>query len=104
MVWSLKKWYILTSYTYFSQVAVPELHENGTAQVETELSPVEYYAASTELWSSWTTEPDVSLTVYFINEEFQLKSPCLQTVFFLDDHTSGNIATGMRKNVACLGP
>lgn len=52
---SLDKHYVILSRTYFSQVAITELHEKGKAQVETELSQVEYYAATTDLGSSGTT-------------------------------------------------
>lgn len=64
---------------------------------------MEYYAATTDWWSSRITEPYISLTVHFINEDFQFKSRCLQTAFFPEDHTSENIATGMREAVAAWG-
>lgn len=64
---------------------------------------MEYYAATTDLWSSRTVEPYISLTVHFINREFQLRSRCLQTAYFPEDHTSENIAMGMREAVAAWG-
>ncbi|XP_038590224.1 E3 SUMO-protein ligase ZBED1-like [Micropterus salmoides] len=103
MIQTLDKRYKIPSRTYFSQVAIRELYDKCKAQVETELSRVEYYAATTDLCSSRTTEPYISLTVHFINEDFQLKSRCLQTAFFPEDHTSENIATGMREAVAAWG-
>ena len=103
MISLLDKWYVKPSRNYFSQVAIPELYEKCKTQFETELSQVEYYTATTDLWSSWTTEPYISLTVHFINEDFHLKSRCLQTAFFPEDHTSENIATGMREALADWG-
>lgn len=100
---SLDKWYVIPSQTYFSQVAIPELDEKHKALVETELSHVECYAATTDLWSSRTKEPYISLTIRFINEDFKLKSRSLQTAFFPQDHTSENIATGMREALAAWG-
>lgn len=70
LIRSLDKWYVLPSRTYFSEVAIPELDKKCKAQVKTELSQ----AATRVLWSSRTTEPYRSLTVHFINEDFQLKS------------------------------
>ncbi|XP_057213823.1 E3 SUMO-protein ligase ZBED1-like [Triplophysa rosa] len=103
MIRSLDKRYVIPSRTYFSQVAIPELYEKCKLQVKTELSQVTYYAATTDLWSSRTTEPYIRLTIHFINEDFQLKSRCLQTAFSPEDHTSENIATGMREALSAWG-
>lgn len=47
MIRSLDKRHVIPSRNDFSQVAIPELYEKHKAQVETELSPMEYYAATT---------------------------------------------------------
>ena len=96
MIRSLDKRYVIPPRTYFSQVATPDLYEKCRAKVETELSKVQYYAVTTDLWSSRTTEPYISLTVHFIDEDFELKSRCLQTAFFPENHTNENIAAGLR--------
>ncbi|KAJ4947029.1 hypothetical protein JOQ06_009071 [Pogonophryne albipinna] len=103
IIHSLDKRYVIPSRTYFSQVAIPDLNKKCRAKVETELSKVEYYAVTTDLWSSRTTEPYISLTVHFIDEDFTLKSRCLQTAFFPENHTSENIAAGLREAVAAWG-
>jgi len=41
----------------------------------------------------------LSETVYFVNEEFNLKARFLQTAYFPDDHT-GDIAAGLREGLA----
>ncbi|KAK1880248.1 Zinc finger BED domain containing protein 1, partial [Dissostichus eleginoides] len=41
--------------------------------------------------------------VHFIDEDFKLKSRCLQTAFFPENHTSENIAAGLREAVAAWG-
>lgn len=48
-IWWLDKRYVITSCTYFSQVVIPELYKKYKAQVETQLSQVEYYGATTDL-------------------------------------------------------
>uniref|UniRef100_A0A1X7VXR6 DUF659 domain-containing protein n=1 Tax=Amphimedon queenslandica TaxID=400682 RepID=A0A1X7VXR6_AMPQE len=53
------------------------------------------YAATTDLWSSYTMEPSISLTVHFINEEWEHKSRCLQTMFKREDHTGSNISEAL---------
>ncbi|KAL6469047.1 hypothetical protein MHYP_G00225710 [Metynnis hypsauchen] len=100
---TLDKRYQLPSRTYFSQVAIPELYITCRNKVETELRSVEYYATTTDMWSSRTTEPYQSLTVHFINEHFELKSRCLQTSYFPLDHTGENIVNGLKDALANWG-
>ncbi|KAL6465097.1 hypothetical protein MHYP_G00252300 [Metynnis hypsauchen] len=100
---TLDKRYQLPSRTYFSQVAIPELYITCRNTVETELRSVEYYATTTDMWSSRTAEPYRSLTVHFINEHFELKSRCLQTSYFPLDHTGENIANGLKDALANWG-
>lgn len=38
--------------------------------------------------------------MHFVDEEFELKSHCLQTSYFPDDHTGENIALGLREALA----
>ncbi|KAK6296098.1 hypothetical protein J4Q44_G00338110 [Coregonus suidteri] len=51
------------------------------------------------MWSSRTAEPYQSLTVHFIDEDFNLRARCLQTTYFPDDHTGENIAAGLREGL-----
>lgn len=64
------------------------------------MATLTFFSTTTDLWSSTTTEPCISLTVHFVNEEFELKSSCLQTPYFPDDHTGENIALGLREALA----
>ncbi|XP_060764691.1 E3 SUMO-protein ligase ZBED1-like [Neoarius graeffei] len=54
----------------------------------------------TDLWSSRTMEPYLSLTVHYIDEDFQIKNRCLQTSFFPQDHTGEAIAQGLEEALA----
>ncbi|KAJ4945987.1 hypothetical protein JOQ06_023665 [Pogonophryne albipinna] len=103
LIRTLDKRYAIPSRTYFSQVAIPEMYTQCRNKLETELKNVEYYATTTDLWSSRTTEPYLSLTVHFINDDFELKSHCLQTVYFPADHTGENIAHGLRESLSNWG-
>lgn len=94
---TLDKRYVVPSRTYFSQVALPEMYAECRKKVEIELKGADYYASTTDMWSSRTTEPYLCLTVHFISEEFELKSRCLQTSYFPDDHTGDNIALGLQE-------
>ncbi|MBN3307907.1 ZBED1 protein, partial [Amia calva] len=65
--------------------------------VSSELSQVDFYASTTDLWSSRTTEPYMSFSVNFLTEDLELKTRCLGVVYFPESHTSENIAHGLRE-------
>ncbi|XP_063075476.1 E3 SUMO-protein ligase ZBED1-like [Engraulis encrasicolus] len=100
---TMDKRYVLPSRTYFNQVAIPHLYGECKAKVTSELENMEFYASTTDLWSSRTTEPYMSLTVHFVNENFELCSRCLQTTYFPTDHTGENIAAGLKECLANWG-
>ena len=45
-------------------------------------------------------EPYISLTIHYIDAHFNLKTKCLQTVFFPEDHTRLNITHALREGLA----
>lgn len=100
LVSTMDKRYRIPSATHFSQVAIPELYKNCRQRVAKELKTVEFFATTTDLWSSRTSEPYQSLTVHYIDEDLNLKARCLQAAYFPDDHTGENIASGLREGLA----
>ncbi|KAJ8342807.1 hypothetical protein SKAU_G00327350 [Synaphobranchus kaupii] len=100
LVKTLDKRYSMPSRTYFSQVAIPELYKTCRQRVAAELKTAEFFPTTTDMWSSRTAEPYQSLTVHFVNEEFDLKARYLQTAHFPDDHTGENTAAGLREGLA----
>ncbi|KAK0141200.1 Zinc finger BED domain-containing protein 1 [Merluccius polli] len=76
MLHAFDKHYALPSRHYFSRVVLPNIR---------------------------TSEPYISLTVHFIDAEFNLKVKCLQTAFMPEDHTGQNIAHGLREALAEWG-
>ena len=60
---------------------------------------MEFFATTTDMWSSRTSEPYQSITVHFIDEDFNLKAHCLQAAYFPDDHIGGNIAADLREGL-----
>lgn len=111
LIRTLDKRYCVPSRNYFSHVGIPapyKCHEN----VETELRSVLNIASTSDLWSSRAMEPYMSLTIHFINDDFQMNSRCLQTVFFPEDHTREALAQGLKdalinwkleeKNLVCI--
>ncbi|XP_061918596.1 E3 SUMO-protein ligase ZBED1-like [Entelurus aequoreus] len=100
---TLDRRYKIPSRTYFNQVAIPQLYAECKEKVEREVKNVLYYATTTDMWSSRTSEPYLSLTLHYINDDFELKSRCLQTAYFPMDHTGENIALGLRECLASWG-
>ena len=81
--------YQLPSRKYFSETAIPRLYSSVREKVMEELSRVEYFSGTTDLWSSVGLKPYISYTIHYIDDQWQLQSKCLQTHFLPEDHTSG---------------
>ncbi|XP_039505675.1 E3 SUMO-protein ligase ZBED1-like [Pimephales promelas] len=103
LIQTLDKRYQLSSRTHFTRVAIPEMYEKCKAGVEYELKKVKFYATTTDMWSSRTMEPYMSLTVHYIDENYEIKSRCLQTAYFPENHTGENIAQGLKEALASWG-
>lgn len=88
--------YVLPSRKYFSDVALPQLYNSTRQRIATELDGVSFYSATTDLWSSRVMQPYLSLTVHFINDDWTLRSVCLQTAYFPDEHKGEIIAQGLK--------
>ncbi|KAM3842884.1 E3 SUMO-protein ligase ZBED1-like [Diretmus argenteus] len=88
--------YQLPSRKYFGNIVLPRLYNTTRAKVTKQLEDVQFFSATTDLWSSRTMQPYLSLTVHFITDEWSLEHICLQTSFFPDDHTGEEIAQGLR--------
>jgi hypothetical protein len=82
---------------YFSQTAIPALYDEIRAEVQLKLEQIQYFSATSDLWSSRTSEPYMSLSVHFIDEEWALRSYCLETVYFPEDHTAEEIGEGLKE-------
>lgn len=91
--------YELPSRKYFSQTALPALYTKTQDSVRRELEDIKttgYFAATTDMWSSANSSSYISYTVHFLDDEWCLRSRCLQTMFMPEDHTGENIAEAMQ--------
>lgn len=100
MIATLDKRYNIPSRNHISKVALPSLYAKCQLEIEREICSIEYFAATTDLWSSTTAEPYLSLTVHFIDSEFEMKSKLLQTSFFPQDHTAECVAAGLKEVIS----
>ena len=60
------------------------------------MSGVKYYSGTTDLWTSTSNHPYLSLTIHFINQQWELHSFCLDTVPLFKDHTGETIADAIQ--------
>lgn len=88
--------YVLPSRKYFSDVALPQLYNSTHQRIAAELDGVSFYSATTDLRSSRVMQPYLSLTLHFINDDWTLRSVCLQTAYFHDEHKGEIIAQGLK--------
>ena len=74
--------YVLPGRKYFSHTALPKMYAECREKVEEALQrDLTYFASTTDLWSSRTSEPYISLTIHYIDKEWNLQNKCLQTSF-----------------------
>ncbi|XP_056441010.1 E3 SUMO-protein ligase ZBED1-like [Gadus chalcogrammus] len=72
------------------------MYNSVRASVQSELRSVDFFSATTDMWSSVNMTPYMSLTVHYLTTDLTLKSRCLETVFMPLNHTSDNIAEALR--------
>lgn len=95
--------YVVPSRKYFANVALPHLYTATRQKIRAELEEVAFYSATTDMWSSRTMQPYMSLTVHYINDSWTLRSTCLQTAYFPDNHTGEIIAHGLKDALSSWG-
>ena len=95
--------YQLPGRKHFSQTAIPHLYAECRGMVERDLRAVAYFATTSDLWSSRTSEPYLSLTAHYIDQDWAMKSKCLQTAYFPEDHTAEAIASGLTESLGSWG-
>ncbi|XP_035288184.1 zinc finger BED domain-containing protein 1-like [Anguilla anguilla] len=88
---------------FFADKAIPELYDQIRQDVLCLLSHAEYYALTTDMWSSVGMTTYMSLTVHFITRDWKLQTKCLETCFFPSDHTASNICAWLREAVCEWG-
>ncbi|KAF3833113.1 hypothetical protein F7725_026778 [Dissostichus mawsoni] len=96
LVKTLDPKYNLPGRKYFAEKALPALYVEVREKVTNQLTNVTHFSTTTDLWSSRTCEPYLSLTVHYV-DNWELKSACLQTSFFPEDHTGEIIAQGLQE-------
>ena len=86
--------YVLPTCKHFTKVAVPALVNEVKSKIEEQIKnkELDYFAATTDLWTSAAGDPYITFTTHYIDSSWELKSYCLQTHYLPKDHTGANIA------------
>lgn len=90
LVKTLEPRYELPSRTFFSKTAVPKRFNEMKDMIIDKLKTARKFSCTSDMWSSVTGEPYLSLTVHYI-DNWALKTHCLRTVFMPESHTGDNI-------------
>jgi len=62
--------YDLPSRNYFSRIAIPSLYSEVKSEIQQQFSDGQFfYAGTTDLWSSLTSEPYLSYTAHYIDKQ-----------------------------------
>lgn len=94
--------YVLPSRKSFSSTAIPRLYTECREKIERKVQNVQFFATTSDLWSSRRSEPYLSLTIHYI-DNWKLCNASLQTTYFPEDHTGELIAQGLRNALECWG-
>ena len=83
----------LPSHNHFTKVSIPELVAETKGCIEKEIvdGNMEYFSATTDLWTSAAGDPYITFTCHFINQHWELKPYCLQTHYLPQDHNATDI-------------
>ncbi|XP_025753343.1 zinc finger BED domain-containing protein 1-like [Oreochromis niloticus] len=92
----IDKRYELPSRKYFSKTIIPSMYSTEREKVAAELRYVKHVAATSDLWSSRTMEPYISLTVHYIDNKWELRTRVLETAYFPSDHMGEMVGQGLR--------
>lgn len=69
----------IPSRKYFAEKMIPALYDQTRAKVESALESAERVGLTCDGWTSRATESYITVTVHFINEDWEIKSYVLQT-------------------------
>ena len=91
--------YELPHRKYFSKTVIPKLYESTRESVLHSIKNITFYSATTDMWSSVSSDPYMSYTIHFVTEKWELQSIALSTLFFPEDHNGENISDAIKETL-----
>ncbi len=83
----LDKRYEMPRRKYFSETEIPTLYNETRSVLESQLSRQPYIACTTDLWTSWTVDSYMAVTIHFISDSWEMQSWCLGCAAMHSDNT-----------------
>lgn len=96
MLQNFDKQYELPGKSYMSKTAIPNLYREVKDAIIKDLKGIDFFAATTDMWSSCNMTPYMSLTVHYLATDWTLQSKCLETRHVPENHTAETIAECLR--------
>jgi len=95
--------YELPGRKYFTKTALPQLYERTRQSVVHDIKNIEFYSATTDMWSSVNSDPYMSYTIHYVSKEWDLRSIALGTMYFPQDHNGENLAEAITDTLQSWG-
>ena len=94
MLYKFNPRFQLPTRKHFTKVAIPSLVSQVRDKIEGLIAgrELEYFSTTTDLWTSVSGDPYITLTCHFIDSNWVIKTYCLQTHYLPEDHTAINIS------------
>lgn len=89
--------YSLPTRKYFSEKVIPQLYSEVKDKIIAELKETESVALTTDSWTSRACESYVTITVHFMQSDWNMKSYVLQTRHLYVSHTGVNIGNVLKE-------
>ena len=91
--------YKIPSRTHLTATVIPSMYNDVKEKVIEGLSSAHLVALTTDCWTSRATQSFMTVTAHFINDDWEIKNPVLQTRPIYEAHTSEHLAEVLREVV-----
>ena len=85
--------------SYFGTNLIPKLYTEVAERLGADLKDINFFACTTDMWSSRIQDPYMALTVHYITD-WELQSKCLQVLYSPEDHTGETLKEGLRDRLS----
>lgn len=91
--------YEIPSRTHLTATVIPSMYNNVKEKVIEGLSSAHLVALTTDCWTSRATQSFMTVTAHYINDDWEIQNPVLQTRPIYEAHTSEHLAEVLREVV-----
>ena len=85
---------------HFSQNVLPTLFNETKLKIEEESNSADSIATTTDGWTSHATASYLTITARYVNNNWQIANPILQTCALFERHTSEHLSEIIKEAVA----